>query len=224
LGDGHKGVAFAAQVVDDQRQGFSGVPAPTVGVHDENRPVLDTLLDELEHIFSRIIRDRIGGDDVPLNGIQPVPGDDAQRQVVVGARRQTEKTRLTAGQLVHQLLRLEDLGTHFCLGQIPEIRVAPGVIAELKERVVSQREGLFRMGPHPITAHKERRRGVEIDQGIKNAFVEAGRVDRSLAQVERESDIGLLAVAMGDEVYIDVGQSRGMLRTRGGRLNGCLGR
>lgn len=191
-------------MVDDERYGFGGVPAPTVGVHDENRPVLDTLLDEFEHIFGCIIRDRIGGDDVPLNGVQPVPGDDAQRQVVVGASRETEKTRLTTGQLVHQLLRLEDLGNHICLGQISEIRVAPGVIAELKERVASQREGLFWVSPHPITAQEERRRGVIFDQSIENAFVEAGQVAWSLAKVECEGDIGLLAVCVGDEMYIDV--------------------
>src|SRR3990170_3503071 len=222
LRDGDQGVAFTPQVIDHTRQGFGGVPAAPISVHDDDRAVLGFVLHDAQDVISQVVWDRIGGDDLPLDRVHPMRGDNAQDLVSINPAGQAKEAVLPPGELEQQVLGVQDLGTDRGFVQLIQVGVAPGMVAQLEARVVCQSAGLIRVGAHPIPTHEERRRCLPGNQGFIDPFIESGRVFRFLAQVEGQGDVRQIAAAVGDEVHLDRVEARRFARGRGQRWGaGC---
>ena len=197
--DGHQLKTAPAELIDDFGECFSGVPAATVGMHDDDRAVCGPAHDGGNDIGGEDVAIGIAGDDVPLNDAHPGGGNTFEDVFVVIAEGEAKEAGGMAVDGGEEFFGPVDLPGQGGSIDLAQVRMAPGMVAELEARLAGEKLCFLRVMLQPEATGKEGGGGLLLLQNSDDGGIEAGRFGRGFTEVEGQGDLRTATVAVRNE-------------------------
>ena len=182
--------------------------SPAIGMADDNRAGSDLLQNDSCYGLGGLTLRGIAGNDVPLDGSQPILLEQGQGLSVTRPIREAKNPR-DPGDFIH-LIRWDLPVERPCLELFPQdlilglrsqdllfdpfgieeakIGMSPGVIANLEQRVGNELHRFFRMRKHPFPTGEEGGLNHMVSQVIDEVGVVAGKVSRPFTKIKGQGD------------------------------------